>query len=182
MQSHRWSIALVLLVACGPEAGVAPRTGVYEIATEVSFNDCEPSFGHTQEGMDGVRSTEEGLSIGHISYLSPAKPPHVPLAVWEHNQLTRDASGLYQMAPYERVVQGCKHRLSLEVELLATDVLRAHITDEWAPAGACTWVPARGCRLVRENTYTLLEACEGCTIAELRTRSQELWASEHPLP
>ena len=179
MSGRSWFVSLALFTAsCGPDAGVVPRSGVYEVSTETVENDCGPQFASDAQAVaDGVLFAGERLTVGYSDFLGVGCVGCVPLASMSYPSIERDAEGEWFVAPPRwSEVEGCRHQTGVVVDVLAEDLLLVHITDEWEDAGACSWLPARpaGCTTVRESTYSLIEACDDCTLDELRTRAQAL--------
>lgn len=191
MRAPWWRPLVVLLASCGPEEGVTLRAGVYDVSNETATNDCSQTFLDTLT-MDGVLFADDRLTISF-----PDFPSRSGLGSgWGSNtrvypNLVRDPeSGSFVPEPGHTFFnnwneyRGCRLRRDITAELPADDVIRARVTYEWEDAGACEWLSGSqlGCKLVREYTYTLREACEDCTLDELFDRARALLLEEHPLP
>lgn len=181
-------VGIALAGSCGPEAAVEPLTGVYDIAVENLENSCDPRLDDRAEGPDATRFADGRLTIGYRGFLHLAVecPDCVAITSWGYPQMTRDPeTGWFvraRGAPTDR--GGCLHGSpALVAEVLDAETVRARITDEWTNTGGCAWLAERpGCTTVREYTYTLVEACDDCSLDELRDRAQALYAEQHPLP
>lgn len=181
--------SLVLLVSsCGPEAEVVPRSGVYDLMTEVLPGDCEMSFDDSST-LTAVVFADEFLQIGFPDFLF--KSPAGWLSSWVYARLERDPEGEGFVPPPGETffdtwfeLRGCRHRRGITAEMLADDVIRARVTYEWKDIGGCAWLvaPQTACTMVHEKTYTLREACDECSLDEISDRVRALYAEQLPPP
>jgi hypothetical protein len=178
----------VLLSACGPEAEVVPRSGVYDVTSEIVANDCTRAFDDTQS-MDAIVFEDEQLRLGFADFLFPnSAVGWLGSRVYPLVERAPDGEGF--VAPPDESffdwfeLRGCRYRRGITVDALAGDVIRSSVTYEWTDAGACTWLdaPQTGCTMVREYTYTLREACAGCDFHEVMDRLDALYAELNALP
>ena len=187
---ERCSLALLasLVVACGPEAGLVPRTGVYDVVYETTANDCGRGFAE-RPSLDAIVFMDDQLTVGFPDFPFPSeKAVGGWLQAWVYAPLERDAggdgfvaiAGTFFDTWFE--LDGCRYRRGIAAVLLADDVVQARVTYEWGDAEACTWLPAdqAGCTMVRESTFTLREACDDCSLDEVREWVLALYAEEHP--
>lgn len=77
--------------------------------------------------------------------------------VFEH--VARDA----QTGEYARewLPSGCRGTERIEVEPVDGETVRSRITSDWQDDGSCAWA-GKGCTVVREYTYELVEPCDDC--------------------
>ena len=180
----------VLVTGCGPESGVVPRTGVYDVTWETVANDCGRGFDDSPS-MDAILFSDDRLTVGFPDFPWPNEKVWGGwVQSWMHADLERDSSGDGFEAPQGHVFgawdewDGCRFRRAVTAELPADDVVLTRVTYEWENAGACAWLgpELERCTLVRESTSTLREACDDCELKELWQRVMVLWAEENPLP
>lgn len=177
----------VLLSACGPEAEVVPRSGIYDVTSEIVTNDCTRAFDDTQP-MDALVVEDEQLRLGFADFVFPNSSGWAGSRVYV--LVERDPEGEGFVAPPDNdffdwfEFKGCRYRRGIAVDVLAGDATRSRVTYEWMDAGACAWLdaPQTGCTMVREYTYTLREACDECDFGEVMDRLTALFAELYPLP
>jgi hypothetical protein len=192
MPARRWLPLLCLsLPACGPDPGTVPRTGIYDVTSELVASDCR--FAAVDNAMmDAVQLRDDRLIVGFADYPSSigargfefGSRIYLPLvrdAGDDRFTTTPEASSFYAEA-FEW--DGCRLRRAFVAELLAADVIQSHATFSLEDAGGCERLHAGQdrCEYVHETTFTLREACDGCDLATMGVRIRELWAEEHPLP
>jgi hypothetical protein len=160
---------LLLAIACGPDAVVMPPSGVYQIAVEMAENSCSPKLVDRNDGTDAVRVEGDLLVLPSKDYLAHAACEDcASFATWAYWHYTLDEHGRYATEQNYGTLAGCDHEARMVADVLDERTIQARITDEWSDAGDCAWLTAQSCTTVREYTYTLVEACEGCTHDELQ--------------
>ena len=156
-------LSLLVLAACGPEAGASPKTGVYHFEVAMIENTCDPVFDDDAKGEDVVEVMADTIVVPMSEVLSYAVPtcencaPLTALVEWS-TQLDPE-SGLY-VADNERsfMPSGCV-RERIEVEVLDERTLQARFTAEVARGDTCPWkdTVTADCVVTREFTFTRVE-------------------------
>lgn len=161
----------LFVIACGPDAVVMPPSGVYLLAAETVENSCPHPFDESQvDAKYAVRVEDDSLDLPAADYLAPpACESCTPFVAWRHWQYTLDEDGRYTTGE-DGTLAGCRHEVRMVADVLDERTIQARITDEWSDDEDCAWLKDRSCATVREYTYTLVEACEGCTHDELQAK------------
>lgn len=187
MMFVRRSLVLGVLVAgCGPEAGVLPRTGVYDTVHETLANDCGQGFDDSAS-MDSIVYEEDRLRVGFPDFPNADEGVYGGwIQSWVYPSLERDPAGDGFGAGFDAWFEwdGCRTRKRVEVEVPADDVVQTRVTYQWERAGACKWLGSdlAACTMVRETTATLRAVCEDCNLEETQNLARAVWAEEHPPP
>ena len=155
-------VSLLVLAACGPEPGLAPRSGLYQFEVVMLENTCGPLFDDGAAGerqIDVVDDTITAPMTEVLSYDEPTCEGCVPPTAWKQWVTRRDPDvGLYVAADERAPESGCV-RDSVELEVLDERTLQAVITTEVSRDGECPWKAATvaDCVVTREYTYTRVE-------------------------
>ena len=165
-------ISLLALGACGPEAHQLPPSGRYQVEAITVENGCDPWLDDDLSGEVEVKVADDEIQAWHSDHLGvPFEDCDGcgPLTVASGPLARLDAeTGLYTSQQDWRPSGECRTRQNREIEVLDARTLQARITDEWAAddGSDCPWEFAtpEGCTVVREYTYTLIEACDDCDL------------------
>lgn len=152
-----------MLVACGPEQGLAPRSGLYRYEVATLENTCGPRFDDAAAGEATIEVDDDTITAPMsevASYEEPDCAGCVPLTVDKRWITRRDPDvGLYLAADERAPGSGGCVRDGVELEVLGDRTLQAVITTEVVRDGACPWqdAVAADCVVTREYTYTRVE-------------------------
>lgn len=156
-------VSLLVLVACGPEQGFVPRSGLYRYEVSTLENTCGARFEDAAAGEAEIEVDDDTITAPMSEVLSFEEPTCegcVPLTAMKQWITRRDpGAGLYVAAGERAPGSGGCVQEGVELEVLDARTLQAVITSEVVRDGACPWKEAAtaDCVVTREYTYTRVE-------------------------
>jgi len=159
----------VTVAACGPQAGVVPKSGIYHFEVAMIENTCDPLFDDDAEGELPVEVVDDRITVimtQVLSYQVPICEGCVPLASereWE-TRLDPEDGRYFGEPELFADPTGCR-RERVEVEVLDEHTLQARLTTAVARDEACPPIMRPqgpdtltiDCVVAREYTYSLVE-------------------------